>query len=156
MFMPVQAFHVKGGLEETDFEEDNDAALGQIQPVVRMGDEGRTLENMRWGFKLPKKLVFNTRSDTVLESNFWKKKFEEHRCLIPASSFFEWHGEKGHKTKYEVVVPGHKFFAMAGLWAPFKNPRTERWEHTFSIFTSDPNGLMVPIHDRQPIILDPH
>lgn len=45
---------------------------------------------------------------------------------------------------------------MAGVWAPWKNPKTEKWEDTFSIFTSDPNGVMVPIHDRQPVILDPH
>jgi putative SOS response-associated peptidase YedK len=152
----AQAFQVKGGLDQTDFEEDNDAAPGSIQPVVKMGDDGRTLENMRWGFKMPRQLLFNTRSDTAAKSPFWKKKFEDNRCIIPASSFFEWQGEKGHKTKYEVVVPGHKFFGMAGLWAPWKNPKTEKWEDTFSIFTSDPNGVMVPIHDRQPVILEPN
>lgn len=152
----AEAFHVKGGIEETDFEEENDCAPGSIQPVVRTGDEGRTLETMRWGFKMPKRLLFNTRSDTAATSKFWRKKLEENRCIVPASSFFEWQGEKGHKTKYEVLVPGHKFFGMAGLWAPWKNPKTEKWEDTFSIFTSDPNGVMVPIHDRQPVILEPH
>ena len=59
-------FHVKGNLDETDFEETYDAAPGSIQPIVRMGDEGRTLENMRWGFKLPNRLLFNTRSEGTL------------------------------------------------------------------------------------------
>jgi putative SOS response-associated peptidase YedK len=151
----AHAFHVKGGLEQADFDEENDCAPGSIQPVVAMGEE-RELKLMRWGFKMPKQLLFNTRSDTATTSKFWKKKFEESRCIIPATSFFEWQGEKGHKTKYEVIVPGQKFIGMAGLWAPWKNPKTEKWEDTFSIFTSDPNGVMDPIHDRQPVILEPH
>jgi putative SOS response-associated peptidase YedK len=108
------------------------------------------------GFKTPKQLLFNTRSDTAATSNFWKKKFDEKRCIIPASSFFEWQGEKGHKTEYEVVVPHHHYFGMAEFWSPWKNPKTEKWEDTFSISTSDPNGVMVPIHDRQPVILEPN
>jgi putative SOS response-associated peptidase YedK len=39
------------------------------------------------------------------------------------------------------------------LW---KNPKTEKWEETFSIITSDPNSVMVKVHDRQPVILEPH
>jgi putative SOS response-associated peptidase YedK len=87
-----------------DFAQDNDAAPGSIQPVVMMNKDGeRDLALMRWGFKMPKQLLFNTRSDTAAASNFWKRKFEEKRCIIPASSFFEWQGDKGHKTKYEVA-----------------------------------------------------
>jgi putative SOS response-associated peptidase YedK len=153
----AEAFHVKANLEEVGFVEDEDAAPGSIQPVVMVNKDGeRDIENMRWGFKTPKALLFKTRSDTADTSNFWKKTFEEKRCIIPASSFFEWQGEKGHKTKYEVVVPHHKYFAMAGVWGPWKNPKTDQWEDTFSIFTSDPNGVMAPIHDRQPVILEPN
>jgi putative SOS response-associated peptidase YedK len=152
----AEAFHVKADLEAVDFSQDNDAAPGSLQPVVMTNKDGeRDLALMRWGFKTPKQLLFNTRSDTAATSNFWKKKFEEKRCIIPASSFFEWQGEKGHKTKYEVLVPHHHYFGMAGLWSPWKNPKTEKWEDTFSIFTSDPNGVMVLIHDRQPVILEP-
>jgi putative SOS response-associated peptidase YedK len=153
----AEAFHVKTNMEEVDFEEDDDAAPGSIQPVVMANRDGeRALENMRWGFKTPKALLFNTRSDSAATSNFWKKRFEDKRCIIPASSFFEWQGDKGRKTKYEVVVPHQKYFGMAGVWAPWKNPKTDKWENTFSIFTSDPNGVMVPIHDRQPVILEPN
>jgi putative SOS response-associated peptidase YedK len=120
------------------------------------GDGERALSLMRWGFKLPQRLLFNTRSDTAPTSKFWKEKLADKRCIIPASSFFEWEGEKGHKTKYEVMVIRRKLFGMAGVWAPWKNPKTDKWEETFSIVTSDPNGVMVPVHDRQPVILEPH
>jgi hypothetical protein len=32
------AFHVTGGLDEIDFEEDDDARLGSIQPVIKMNE----------------------------------------------------------------------------------------------------------------------
>jgi putative SOS response-associated peptidase YedK len=151
----AEAFHVKTELEETDLDEDLDAAPGSVQPVVFVNKDGeRDITDMRWGFKLPQRLLFNTRSDTVATTKFWKEKFADKRCIIPASSFFEWQGEKGHKTKYEVTIPRHTLFGMAGLWSLWKNPKTEKWEDTFSIITSDPNKTMVKVHDRQPVILE--
>lgn len=44
---------------------------------------------------------------------------------------------------------------MAGLWAPWKNPKTGEWEHTFAIMTGDANSVMQPVHNRQPTILQP-
>ena len=41
------------------------------------------------------------------------------------------------------------------MWAEWKNPKTQRWEKTFATFTSEPNGVMRELHDRQPVILDP-
>jgi putative SOS response-associated peptidase YedK len=58
---------------------------------VRLSDAGeRVFEDLRWGFKLPDRLLFNTRSDNVLTSKFWKERFIEHRCIVPASAFIEW------------------------------------------------------------------
>lgn len=44
---------------------------------------------------------------------------------------------------------------MAGLWAPWQNPKTDQWEHAFAIMTGDANAVMQPIHNRQPTILEP-
>jgi putative SOS response-associated peptidase YedK len=153
----AEAFHINGSLEEEDFDEDEDCAPGSIQPVVLMSQGGeRDLTVMRWGFRLPDRFLFNTRSEDVIKSAFWRSKFAESRCIIPASSFFEWQDtKKTPKPKYEVTIPEREFFGMAGVWAPWKNPMTDQWEKTFSIFTSDPNNVMKPIHDRQPVILKP-
>lgn len=148
----AEVFHANA--DNVDFEETDDAAPGSIQPVIKMSDAGeRDLALMRWGFKLPQRLLFNTRSDTATTSKFWKEKLADKRCIIPASSFFEWEGEKGNKTKYEITVPRHHLFGMAGVWALWKNPKTEKWENTYSIFTTDNNALLAPVHDRQPVIL---
>ncbi len=153
----AEAFHIGTPLEQVDLEPDQDAAPGSIQPVIHLNQHGeRDINLMRWGFKLPQRLLFNTRADTAASSRFWKPKFETIRCIIPASAFFEWQGEKSHKTKYEVTLPQLPWFGMAGLWSPWKNPKTEKWEDTFSIFTSDPNSTMIAVHDRQPVILQPH
>ena len=100
----AEAFYAKGGLDEVDFGEDFDCAPGSNQPVVWMNKEGeRALGLMRWGFKLPKKLLFNVRSEGIATANFWKDKFATNRCIVPASSFFEWKdSKKGPKSKYEI------------------------------------------------------
>jgi putative SOS response-associated peptidase YedK len=154
----AEAFHVKASLEEVDFDEDFDAAPGSIQPVVRMSDKGeRKLSLMRWGFKLPDRLLFNVRSEGITTAKFWKEKFAENRCIVPASSYFEWQDcDTKPKPKYEIVVPGREYFGIAGVWAPWKNPKTDQWEKTFSTFTSEPNALLEKIHIRQPVILEPN
>jgi putative SOS response-associated peptidase YedK len=153
----AEAFHVRTSLEDVDFEETFDAAPGSVQPVVVMNDEGeRDLGLMRWGFKLPNRFLFNVRSEGVMSADFWRDKFAERRCIVPASSYFEWQDcDKKPKPKYEVVVPGREYFGIAGVWGPWKNPKTEMWEKTFSTFTSEPNALIEKIHIRQPVILEP-
>ena len=81
---------------------------GYEAPVIRLADDGeRELVMMAWGFVLPQqgrspKWVNNTRDDKVMSSGFWKSSFIERRCLIPATSFAEYHptvrDEKGHKA----------------------------------------------------------
>jgi len=122
-----------------------------------MNKEGeRALGLMRWGFKLPKKLLFNVRSEGIATANFWKVKFATNRCIVPASSFFEWKdSKKGPKSKYEIKVLDREFFGIAAVWAEWRNPKTQKWEKTFATFTSEPKGIMRELHDRQPVILDP-
>jgi putative SOS response-associated peptidase YedK len=44
---------------------------------------------------------------------------------------------------------------MAGIWAPWKNPKTGEMEHTFAILTGEANAVMRPVHDREPVIIEP-
>lgn len=154
----AEAFAVHADLEELYLEPEDDIAPGSIQPVVRLNPDGeRQIELMRWGFKLPDRLLFNARSEGIERANFWKGSFSKRRCVVPADSFFEWQQVKsGKKPKYEITVPGRQPFGMAGVWSQWKNPKTEQWEHTFAILTGEANAVMQPIHDRQPTILEPH
>jgi putative SOS response-associated peptidase YedK len=44
---------------------------------------------------------------------------------------------------------------MAGLWGPWQNPKTGLWEDTLAVITTDRNGKMSEIHNRQSVILEP-
>jgi len=153
----AEAFHVTNSFEGVDFGETYDAAPGSEQPVVYSNEAGeRSLAIMRWGFKLPDRLLFNARSEGVTEAKFWKDKFAEHRCIVPTSSYFEWQdcGKNQPKPKYQIKILGREYFGIAAVWALWKNPKTDKWEKTFSTFTSEPNALIEKIHIRQPIILE--
>lgn len=153
----AEAFHVGMDLSEIYVEPEDDIAPGSIQPVVLAGDSGeREIVLMRWGFKLPDRLLFNARSEGIERSQFWKESFQQRRCIVPADAFFEWSEEaRGKKSKFEIVVPGREPLGMAGLWKPWKNPKTNQWERTFAVITGEPNQLMLPIHDRMTTILEP-
>lgn len=154
----ADAFEAGMSLEDLYLEPSDDVRPGSIQPVVYTDSSGqRAIALMRWGFKTPDRLLFNTRSETVTTANFWKASFLKRRCLIPADGFYEWaKGSGREKVKFDFTVPGREPFGMAGVWSSWKNPKTGEREPTFSILTGEANAVMQPIHDRQPIIAEPH
>jgi putative SOS response-associated peptidase YedK len=154
----ADAFDVTAGIEELDLGPEEDIAPGSMQPVVSINSDGqRQLELMRWGFKLPDRLLFNARSEGIETSRFWKDAFLKGRVIVPADAIFEWKqmpkGQK--KQKYEITLPGQEPFGMAGLWKLWKNPKTNQWERTFAVITGESNELMQPIHDRMTTFLEP-
>jgi putative SOS response-associated peptidase YedK len=154
----VQAFEVKAGVEEIDFGPEDDLRPQSMQPVIYTNDAGeRQIEMMRWGFKLPDRLLFNARSEGIEHAKFWKDAFATGRAIAPGDSIYEWKempkGQK--KPKYEITIPGQEPFGMAAVWKLWKNPKTELWERTFAILTGDPNELVAPIHDRMTTFLEP-
>lgn len=154
----AEAFEVGMGLEDLYLEPEEDISPGSLQPVVFRNDAGgRQLELMRWGFKLPDRLLFNARSEGIDSSKFWSESFLERRCIVPADAVFEsGPADKGKKKpKYEIAISGQEPFGMAGVWKLWKNPKTEKWERTFAILTGEPNEIVAPIHDRMTTFLEP-
>ena len=154
----ARVFEVKAGLEDTDFAPGDDLRPQSMQPVVFTNEAGeRQIEMMRWGFKLPDRMLFNARSEGIAHANFWKDAFLTGRAIAPGDAIFEWkkmpEGEK--KPKYEITIPGQEPFGMAAVWKLWKNPKTGEWERTFAILTGDPNELVVPIHDRMTTFVEP-
>jgi putative SOS response-associated peptidase YedK len=154
----AEAFEVGMGLEELYLGPEEDASPGSLQPVVFLNEEGeRQLELMRWGFKLPDRLLFNARSERIESSKFWQESFLERRCIVPADAVFESGpaatGKK--KPKYEITIPDQEPFGMAGVWKLWKNPKADQWERTFAVLTGEPNEIVAPIHDRMTTFLEP-
>jgi putative SOS response-associated peptidase YedK len=136
----ADAFAVGAGLEEIYFEPGEDIAPDSVQPVILLNEDGeRQIELMRWAFRVPKKLLFNARSEEITQTAFWKESFEKRRCIVPADAIFEWQDvKKGKKPKYEFVLPGREPFGMAAIWKLWKNPKIDKWERTFAVLTGLP------------------
>jgi hypothetical protein len=146
----ADAFEVTAGLDELDLGPDDNIAPGSIQPVVTTNQDGeRQLELMRWGFKLPDRLLFNARSEGIETSKFWKDAFLKGRVIVPADAIFEWKempkGQK--KPKYEFTLTEQELFGMAGVWKLWKNPKTDQWERTFAVITST-DSVHMPVRSR--------
>jgi putative SOS response-associated peptidase YedK len=153
----ARAFQVQAGLEETDFAPGDDLRPQSMQPIIFTNEAGeRQVEMMRWGFKLPDRLLFNARSEDIARANFWKDAFLTGRAIAPGDAIFEWKkmpaGEK--KPKYEISIPGQEPFGMAAVWKLWKNPKTGQWERTFAILTGEPNELVAPIHPRMTTFIE--
>jgi putative SOS response-associated peptidase YedK len=131
----------------------------QVPIIYRRGGEN-ILESMKWGLipfwsKDPKigNKMFNARIETIREKPSFKKSFQNKRCLVPASNFYEWKDEDGKKIPYSFTLPGEKYFAMAGIYEIWTAPDGSITP-TFTILTTQPNDYVKPIHDRMPVILD--
>lgn len=72
-------------------------------PVVGENREGkRTIRRFRWGYipfwaeeKDTEYSMINARAESLQSKRSYKRSFEQYRCLVPASGFYEWKGEKG-------------------------------------------------------------
>lgn len=96
--------------------------------------------------------LINARAETVAEKNSFKDAFRKHRCLIPASNFYEWTCQQGQRIPYAIGFEGEAIFAMAGLWETWFANGTVITSAT--ILTTDANDVVGEIHDRMPVILE--
>lgn len=100
--------------------------------------------------------------ESIEEKPSFRESYKHKRCIIPATSFYEWKwlDAKGkQKEKYEIGLPNNQFFAFGGLWSNWTNKETGEIIETFSIVTTDANELMAEIHNtkkRMPLILQPN
>ncbi|TCU33116.1 SOS response associated peptidase (SRAP) [Rhizobium azibense] len=72
-----------------------------------------------------------------------------HRCLIPASAFFEFTGKKYPKAKHRFALKGAPFMAIAGV-APRGEPPP-----AFTMLTTGPGPDVAPCHNRRVVALQP-
>lgn len=142
------------------------SASWNIAPSIRIctvtvDSEGRRhLHKMKWGLipswakdaAIGNKLA-NARGETVAEKPSFRSAFKYHRCIIPASGFYEWKSEKGIKQPWYVSLRTGEPMAFAGLWETWQSKEGENVK-SCCIITTDANALMQPIHDRMPVILD--
>jgi putative SOS response-associated peptidase YedK len=109
-----------------------------LAPVVQAFEDGVRLDRLSWGF-----IADRPKAPPIINFRSENRRFEKGRCLIPATHFFEFTGERYPKTKWRFTVEGEDVFCFAGL------ARGER----FTLLTCAPGPDIAPYHDRQPVIL---
>ena len=132
--------------------------------VVRSTEAGRELVPMRWGlvpvwWKKPLKDVpatFNARAETVAQKPMFRDAFRKRRCIIPASGFFEWTGDRGEKVPHLFTAgDGSPILAFAGLWDRWTDPASGEEVLSATVIVSGASDWMAPYHDRMPVLLAP-
>jgi putative SOS response-associated peptidase YedK len=97
----------------------------------------------------------NCRADTALKRPAFREAFARRRCIIPADGFFEWTGTKAARRPIWYHPRDDGLFLFAGVYESWHDPADGERRRTFSILTTDANGVVAPVHDRMPVILPP-
>jgi putative SOS response-associated peptidase YedK len=126
-----------------NLEPNGDLRPTDAAPVILPAGDHSRLALIRWGFapSAPKRPpVINMRSEG--------RSFTRGRCLVPASTFFEFTGEKYPKTRWGFSRTDGDWFCFAG----FQTGEGE--DRRFTLLTTSPGPDIAPIHDRQPVVLE--
>ena len=152
----VKSFDIKE--VATDYRAGINISPGQEIMAVIHDDQNR-LVRFFWGLIPPwakdpamgHKLI-KARAETVSENPCFKRAFEESRCLIPADGFYEWQKLGEAKKPFRLHLKSGQPFGFAGLYESWISPENRRID-TCTIITTVANDLILPIHDRMPVIL---
>ena len=127
-------------------------------PVIAPNSNGqRSVYPMVWGFNVTglDKPVINARVETAHEKKAFKEAWTSHRCIIPASWYFEWapakDGKAKEKDKYALQPSGASVTYLAGIYQ--MQQYRELTYPVFTILTREPSEELRKIHDRMPLIL---
>lgn len=127
-----------------------------IVPVIAPNAKGlKTVFPMQWGFlnKDNKRTLFNARVETAGEKPTFKDAWQSHRCIIPASYYFEWahfkspDGREKTGDRFAIQPSGCTLTWLCGLY------RIENGYPVFVILTKAPTVELSKIHDRMPLML---
>jgi putative SOS response-associated peptidase YedK len=133
-------------------------APGQWILILRPEGGARVPRLARWGLipswtKDPAggPRPINARAETLARKPSFRTALDRSRCIVPASGFFEW--RKADRQPFFIRMKGGAPFAFAALEETWRGP--EGTVRTCAVITTEPNGLVAPVHDRMPVILGP-
>ena len=126
------------------YEDSKEIFPGDKVPIICLDKElKRSTFIMKWGYTINDKLIFNSRSEEINKKKSFKDDYQRHRCIVPATSYFEW---DKNKVKYQMSLSNGLLY-MAGIY------RIENGIPVFSILTREPSESLSKIHHRMPVIL---
>ena len=131
---------------------------GEIRPtnvipvIASKRSGGKAVFPVKWGFS-GQTLLMNTHTETASEKATFRDAWASHRCIVPASYYFEWEhiigndGKERTGDKYLIQLKGSPMTWLCGLY------RIEVGMPVFVILTREPGEGIRFIHDRMPLIM---
>ena len=126
-----------------------------------------TLIQARWGFipswwteLTPPNKTTNARAETAAKKPMWREAWRKQRCLIPASSWYEWFNATNAdgpplKIPHVLERADGKEILFAGLWSLYQASPDSDPMPTCAIITVASAPDIAEIHERTPVVLDP-
>lgn len=107
---------------------------------------GLGLSWQRWGFPgfQKSRVIFNARTETVLEKGMFRDSVKNRRILVPCTWFYEWSSDKKKTAFWREDEP---VVYMGGIYKSFGE------ENRFVILTTPANASVSPVHGRMPLII---
>lgn len=126
-------------------------------PVIHYDTNNLTITSMRWGLRpsWSKKSTMepiNARVETIGSKPMFREAYQQRRCLVPASGWYEWKTTPRGKIPFYHSVSSQDVLLMAGVY--------EHWAQgdeslsTFTILTQESTPEIQHIHNRMPVIID--
>ena len=145
--------------------------IAPSQKIIVIKSESKTsltFHQMKWGLEPPKikygsnetftdKLnLFNARADKISNSWPWQTLYENNRCLIPCSGYYEWTKSSmfsKSSTPFMTQMKDKKPFYLAGLFSTQSEDFKKTDVGSCTIITTEANSLQSTIHKRMPVII---
>ena len=125
-----------------------------VVPVIAPDKSGKqSVYPMKWGYQGQQSLLINARVETAAEKPTFRDGWKSHRCIVPASYYFEREhlplkdGKIRTGNKYAIQPKGSSVTWLCGLY------RIENNMPVFVILTRDAEEDIRFIHDRMPLIM---
>src|ERR1700716_3860085 len=120
--------------------------IAPTDPVVAAGPA--TADLVRWGIDGGKGGLFNIRSETAITKPYYHRFLLGQRILVPAGHFYEWRTVGGRRMPVAISREDGKLLNLAGLLGSWEG------QLAATILTTAPNGDIVPLHNRMPVVLN--
>ena len=120
----------------------------------------RNVEILYWGLVPPwakdlsiAKHTFNARCETLSVKPSFREAFIRRRCLIPATSYFEWKNVNGLNTPFRFSLKKERAFMLAGIWEYWIDAMGNEL-YSAAVITCPAGEGLGSYHERMPVIFN--
>lgn len=134
---------------------------GLLIPVVFKEEGDRSIRNFQWGL-IPEdakaeeegKQFYETRVESLQDSDWLKECIRHRRCIIPANGFYKWKFTEKKNTPFYIRMLSNDLMGIAGIYSVWE-ASSGREVYSVSMLTTKANALIQPVDERMPVILRP-